>query len=336
MFLSVPSTRLVLISSAFLFLVSCAEEEQVPTGAITPVAEAPKATAQVPSTEDSFAADYFKTAILENPQPNSYGVLVTWAPFQGALRIFAEGHLVGMASGGQSSLTFATAGGRHLQLTIEAKRDSQAAFETVPVSVQIPSDFVIGKDWTLSENTKIDVNRVFLLSGVTMTTLNYNLAITAKSINAEGAIIQNFPNGAKASREKNGRHGGTISLLAEKAQGRLSVILSGEDGGDGKKGVVKNPLIPNSLSCVGTSGGNGGNSGGLVVKMNDGGALSVHVDKRVGNGGVGGLKGLPTGDPDDYVFFPCDINAPNGVNGKSGALSESCVKRFADQALECR
>lgn len=335
MFLSVPSTRLVLISSAFLFLVSCAEEEQVPTGAITPAAEAPKATTQVPSTEDSFAADYFKTAILENPQPNSYEVLVTWAPFQGALRIFAEGHLVGMASGGQSALTFPTAGGRHLQLTIEAKRDTQAAFETVPVSVQIPSDFVIGKDWTLSENTKIDVNRVFLLSGVTITTLNFNLDITAKKFSADRIVIRNFPADAKAPRERNGRDGGGISLLAEQAQGRLSVILSGEDGGDGKKGAVR-PMIPNSSTCVGTSGGNGGNSGGLVVKIKDGADLSVEVAKRVGQGGLGGLKGLASENPDDLVNFPCDINAPNGVNGKSGSLSESCVKRFADQALECR
>lgn len=330
--------RGVLLSSALMFLISCAEEEADVTVTPSPatIAEAPPVYQEERGPSDSFEAGYFQVSVQEKPQPNSYEVQVAWKSFKGFGRILIDGKVIDVFDEDQSSFSYPVQGGQVLKVKIEGKKDTWTTFESKELAVEVPKDLLVERSWTLTENTNIQVNRVFLLGGATITTLNHNLQIQAKNLLVEGGVIQNFPLSAKAATERNGRSGGIISIVSDKAQGRLGVRLSGEHGGDGKKGVVKNPMVPGSLSCVGTSGGHGGNTGALVVKINDGGNLQINVEKSIGEGGVGGLKGLLMGDPNDYVNFPCDIHAPPGISGNSGLPGESCVQRFAGQTIVCK
>ena len=342
MYLSTSLTRLILVSSAFLCLISCAEEEKDPAGAVapSPVAETRKNSESVPqvsSEQSSFGANYFKATVIENSEPNSYEVQITWVPFKGVVRVLDQSNLVRLVAGDQAAVALPVVGGRLVNLTIEGKKDSQTEAESYPISMQIPKDFVVGGAWTLSENTKIDANRVFL-QGATITTLNYSFVVNAKNFKSENTVIQNFETNAKAPREMNGRHGGAVGITADRAQGHLSVILRGEDGGDGKIGKLKGSTFMDTqpLICPGTNGGKGGNAGSLVVIAKEGTALVVNSKMELASGGVGGIRGgYPSANPDDYISV-CDYNAPNGVNGTPGLPGKSCVKYSSEQAPDCQ
>lgn len=179
---------------------------------------------------------------------------------------------------------------------------------------------------------------------------------TNELISNHGAIIT-FPEGQKASDERNGRNGGTLFLEAKiAAQGILNVILRGEDGGKGAPGDKPGPELngkdnnqsgepgtqhPGVICKYGKAGGpgeegkqghqgktgmNGGDTGTMQIKIGEDKGLMISVEKipgaygeggQGGQGGQGGLNG-PRG------FSACDINigarsrAEKGKEGPPG------------------
>ncbi|NUN05779.1 MAG: hypothetical protein HUU57_08455 [Bdellovibrio sp.] len=330
-------TRSILVLFACLLLISCADEVEdvavdpavTPQPASTPVESQSVGPAQFP-------ADYFKVAALENPEANSYKVQLSWIPFDGSLYVFKNDTVVASAHGGNGVLEMYERGGAKVELKIEVRRQGEPVAQFLSVRVQVPEDYVLSGRKKLSENLKIKAARVFIAKGTVIMTENHNLVIEANSLISENAVIQNFPLTAKASREQNGRSGGAISIIAQKAEGDLFVRLNAEEGGEGKIGAVYKVMIDNR-SCAGTNGGDGGNAGSLSVQFADGAAFNLNYESVPGKSGKAGARGqLMLTGPQDYVIFPCDFAAASGSDGRPGVVGIVCVKKSAQLTGSCK
>ena len=88
----------------------------------------------------------------------------------------------------------------------------------------------ITEDFNLKEDTIIKAKKV-ILDMVKIQTLEHSLIIIADDFLSNHSVIQNFKQGQEAEAQKDGRHGGTISILTNKASGNLKLVLNGENGG---------------------------------------------------------------------------------------------------------
>ena len=174
-----------------------------------------------------------------------------------------------------------------------------------------------------------------------------NLFIETDLLISEGVVIQNFLLGEKAPNRKKGRSGGFIEIRAKKATGELSIILNGEDGGDGIRPlpiteVAENGLngfsgryfeefgMPQNLRCrgfkpptngqdgkeglKGENGFPGGNTGSFFIEVHDSKEFRLNYEIKPGLGGLGSLGG------------------EGGYGGKGGILiieDEKCKRNWS-------
>lgn len=176
-------------------------------------------------------------------------------------------------------------------------------------------------------------------------TLGNNVRFHVHDFKANSGAIATFPEGQTAANDQEGRSGGYILLDVDQAEGFLNIFMRGERGGKGSDGAppdasLKGHRGENADSCAapnpkvkgengnkghnGLSGGKGGDSGALEVKIkNDtdftynpqlipglGGAFG-----RGGDGGEGGDDGLYLGP--NCFFSNQDVNG-NRYHGKKG------------------
>jgi len=211
--------------------------------------------------------------------------------------------------------------------------------QSEPVQVEAMSsepDYVIDAPLLLTTHTKIEADRVVLTRNAVITTEDKNLVIITKELVVDGAVIQNFPEGAAAYWEKSGRAGGTVSVDALKARGTLEVRLNGERGGSGKNGCITAP--GHHPGCAGTDGAMGGNAGSLRVEIANNDAFNLNWINQPGFFGPAGVRGsVPMGTPADAaVYPPCDRDTRDGVNGQSGTKGQVCVKLGSEERLRCQ
>ena len=88
----------------------------------------------------------------------------------------------------------------------------------------------ISENLELKETTIIKAKKV-ILDMVKVQTFEHSLIIIADEFLSNHSVIQNFKENEKAKKKENGRHGGSILILANKASGNLKLILNGENGG---------------------------------------------------------------------------------------------------------
>ena len=69
---------------------------------------------------------------------------------------------------------------------------------------------------------------------VTVKTFEHDLTIKAEEFVSNHSLIQNFQKNQKAKKGKAGRDGGDILIETETAEGKLQLVLNGEDAGRGK------------------------------------------------------------------------------------------------------
>ena len=94
----------------------------------------------------------------------------------------------------------------------------------------IEESTLLTEDMALTTNTVIRSKKV-ILNEVTVKTFHHDLRIITDEFISHNAVIQNFPEGQKAERNKHGRKGGHILIEAVTAEGQLQLILNGEQGG---------------------------------------------------------------------------------------------------------
>ncbi len=182
------------------------------------------------------------------------------------------------------------------------------------VSVTIPQDLVLTGAINLTQLPLVDVKdssdytkklsltdgRLFLRANTVLTTGGARVLIEADAIESEGAILQTFtpnfrvPNG-------NAPSGGLIHLKTRSMRGSLHVTMRGLDG--------PSALIwPLPGKIMQRDGFHGGNSGLLIVEIQDMARASITYDIVAGKGGQGAeVKNQPRGKPghDGILQPPC-------------------------------
>ncbi|MDE0092359.1 MAG: hypothetical protein OXN83_03625, partial [Oligoflexia bacterium] len=94
-----------------------------------------------------------------------------------------------------------------------------------------------------------------ILDMATIKTNHYNLAIIADEFISNHSLIQNFEEEKRAKKREEGKSGGHISILANKARGNLKLVLSGESGGKVSRRRVL--TVDERKNLLGKSGKNG-------------------------------------------------------------------------------
>lgn len=268
-----------------------------------------------------------KTQVQGMNEPNIYHVHLIWPEASGKVRISANNQIVGVLQA--SEMHFESGdlvGGELVKYYVEHLDDknSEGVVSSFEVSVTLPKDIVLRDEIRLKENTKIEAERIFIDKTLRLTTLNFNLNLNAKEVIAEGGEIHNFPLGSVASRENSGRMGGAILIYADKGQGHLRILLSGEDGGPGRDGAI---TMGNHPGCAGTQGGNGGSAGTFNMYLKNGPEIKVSIENNPGGGGRAGRRGsVPGSTPaSEAVLAPCPAGAPDGRDGVAGIRGQVCL-----------
>ena len=103
--------------------------------------------------------------------------------------------------------------------------------ESAPEEV-IPEEetTIISGDMKLKENLVIQDRKV-VLNMARIKTLEHDLFIIAEEFISIHSVIQNFPEGKRGKKKKDGKSGGNILIETKSAEGELQLILNGQNGG---------------------------------------------------------------------------------------------------------
>ena len=121
-------------------------------------------------------------------------------------------------------------------------------------SVSKSETIIISEDLKLKEATIIKSKKV-ILDMVKIQTFEHSLIIIADEFLSNHSVIQNFKEDERAKKKEDGRHGGNIFILANKASGNLKLVLNGENGGKVSKRKVLTSEERKKL--LGSNGKNG-------------------------------------------------------------------------------
>ena len=99
---------------------------------------------------------------------------------------------------------------------------------------------IISGDLKLKEDLVIQDRKV-ILNMARIKTLEHDLFILAEEFVSIHSVIQNFPEGKKGKRKKDGKDGGNILIETKTAEGELQLILNGQSGGrvSGRRSLSK-------------------------------------------------------------------------------------------------
>lgn len=329
--------NIFLMSSALLSTISCAVElkDKNKQEVVLPQVSPTPAFRPKTSVESGPLRVTFHVRGL--PQPDQYSVEVSWEQVSGHVRILEGGDLKGFISGQEKSfMDLNLSGGSKVSYLVEHLSPEGQLLSVVSRKIEIPKDILLEGEMTLSSNRKFEAHRIFIAKSLILKTMSFNLYISAEEVVSDGGLITNFSKESIPFREQNGRSGGSIKLSAEKATGSLRFLLNGEDGGDGRDGVLG--FSGQHLGCAGSNGGLGGNSGALDIRLRDGRQFFVTTDVQVGSGGKAGRRGFVSPQtPSAYaVHPPCQHDASDGRDGRPGAKGLICLQLAHDLDLICR
>ena len=106
----------------------------------------------------------------------------------------------------------------------------------VPTDILIEGNQHINQWETLLKSNK-PIGRLIFLQNASLQIQNKAFKVKVREIYAEEGHLLSFPLAQKAEMGEEGRHGGSIAIYAEKAEGTLHLHLHGESGGDGQNGL---------------------------------------------------------------------------------------------------
>lgn len=317
--------------------ISCAVELKDKNKLENPPAVATPTTIFEPKTSAEKGPFQVKFELKGSASPNQYEVELSWSPVDGNVRVLERGVLKGGVSGQERSFTDSNlSGGSKVSYVVEHLDSQGQLLGVVSQMIEIPKDLLLEGEISLSASKKVEAHRVFLARNLALRTSHHDLVIIAKELWSDGGLISNFHTGAVAVREGNGRSGGMVTIFSEKATGSLRVLLNGENGGDGRDGV-RGPIVQHP-GCAGTNGGQGGNSGSLNIKFQEGRQFVVATDVLVGRAGKAGRRGFvsPQTPPSLAVHLPCHRDAPEGKDGQAGIQGQICLQLAHDSPFVCK
>ncbi|MGZ3747122.1 MAG: hypothetical protein ACXWRE_07135 [Pseudobdellovibrionaceae bacterium] len=175
-----------------------------------------------------------------------------------------------------------------------------------------------------SQQVVLRYDRLVLGPKAQFITQGLNVRIEVKELIAKDSIIRTFKSDQIAEPGANGRDGGHLELIAEKATGNLTLLMQGERGGGGAEGAPPNESLRGATGAkgldaifsyerglrlcvrkardgaqggqglqgfVGGPGGRGGDTGSALVKITEADNFTVKIQKTPGGGGAGGQGG---------------------------------------------
>lgn len=203
---------------------------------------------------------------------------------------------------------------------------------TIGVKNSRPRELVVNEKIILLQNTAWSAERVFLGENAEVITGEFDLVIEAGELHVSpGARIENFS--SRADIDKNGRHGGGLTLRAQSASGVLRISLRGEDGGLGRPGAATN--YGGHPGCAGGDGRNGGNAGNLIAEFGSSQNFDLQVANEPSLAGTGGVRGSVPKYSAYALNPPCLAETPEGKDGIGGEKGLICIRKAMDTSLEC-
>lgn len=104
--------------------------------------------------------------------------------------------------------------------------------------VIVPRDFVVRAGQSeFTADQKLKIKRLFLNPDVPLRTNGFRMEIVADELIADKGLIESFAEGSKVDTSLNGKGAGELIIKAQTATGTLQIVMRGQMGGDGVKGI---------------------------------------------------------------------------------------------------
>lgn len=301
-----------------------------------------KNNTNTPQTVNSSGLDQFLTVKVQpTAQPEKYIVYFSWPKIEDGkfVRIRLDKTLA-VVNPKQSDFNHEVFHDQVLTYTFEILDAASKIEKVFPKQIKIPRDFVVrdGQS-TFTEDTRLNVNRIFILKDKSLQTNGYNIELVANELRSENGIIETFPEDNKAATDNDGKSGGKLTIKVQSATGDLKILMRGQNGGDGSKGeaypnraadgaaagsgnrmcecIGKNCLILEATHCYCESKGSNGGNG------TDG--SQGHNGNRAGHGGNAGELNIAVQDGREfdlqtYAFKGLAGNPGEGGEGQDGGI----------------
>ena len=221
--------------------------------------------------------------------------------------------------------------------------------------------------WKVQASWNKKISKLTLGKNAVIYTMGANVHLEVDNLISDGAQITTFPIGSTAVEGQVGKSGGHIYLEVNKAEGFLSIVMRGQNGGKGFKGdnpdnskngvcdsknisdpatkyklasmIVKTPTA-GATGNKGHDGFRGGDSGTfalVVLDRNSYDLFKTNLYKDAipglggvgGDGGDGGKQGVCPGIPLDSKLD--GGTGPQGDHGPDGSVEKSCFVSVYDE-----
>ncbi|WP_374076677.1 hypothetical protein [Bdellovibrio bacteriovorus] len=281
------------------------------------------------------SVDDFNFEWVPLEDPNKYNLLISWKQTDVRVDFDDQANRFRLTST-KSPQAVAIPGDTKFTINIRSTSlDGKILFEGSKELIS-PQDVIIANEYSLIGKKKIEANRVFIKNGV-ITTFDYPFILSANEVIAENAVIQTFPEGARAPFERSGRSASSIKIEARQIRGSLKISLRGENGGHGKSSYRNFESHP---GCATTYAGNGGGSGSAEVYTDDDQSLKLSYEIQPGQPGNAGTRGLPKGTPhpqEGIRHAPCSRSEENApINTTVGSPGKICLFKYKDnRSYQC-
>lgn len=195
------------------------------------------------------------TVSLTGGEPEKYAVQFSWPYLEdGKILRIRLGSVLAEVLPTQTFFTHTLDHNQIATFSFDVLDKNRKPEQTFTKSVVIPKDFVIRENsFNINEDTRIEVQRVFLHKDFPLYIHNHKVEIVTSELHADSMSIETFPVGQTAQPQTKGKSGGSLSFSTKKLYGRLKIIMRGENGGQGAKGNI----IPGRPSTQGTPAGPG-------------------------------------------------------------------------------
>lgn len=264
-------------------------------------------------------SDFIKIEVQPTTKAEKYMVYFGWPKMSEAVRVrIRMEQTLTVVDANQTTFSHEVNHNQTLTYTFDVLGMNNLIEKTFSKLVKVPRDFVVREGQNqFTDNTKLNIQRLFLSSSTPLTTNGFNIEIVTNELISDKGIIQTFPEGSKASYSTDGKNGGSIVIKAKSAAGQLKAFMRGQNGGDGLKGESYSsraadgaPPGPGTMECscvrcpyrtlmklievadaqpmacfcdtIGSDGGNGaagakGRQGGRAGHGGDSGSLKVEI-----------------------------------------------------------
>lgn len=189
-------------------------------------------------------------------------------------------------------------------------------------SVSIPKDLVIQGRVELASLQPQDLKvegRLFFTKGSKLVTNGARVQLEVGDLFSQGGEIVTWDSESQALPGQHGADGGVIHLKVKNLKGPLQVVLRGQKGGSGETPMTTRKAIRD----LDVNGKNGGNTGRLILEVENISQGLVHLKSEPGRPGEGvEVTNFCMGSDCQRLVL-----RPRGRDGQPGLPEKSCEIR---------